>query len=75
MVIQYNPNIHACDMCKKHMKKWEYISLAKRWYTPGNNFDNFTSDIDTHVEKVAELCPECMDCLVRFITSEDKEEQ
>lgn len=64
MKIQGNTcNIHKCDICNKLIKKWEQQILVRRWYTPGKNFDKQSSDINMHLKKITELCPECMEAL------------
>ena len=60
-MIHYGSTItHTCDKCHKPIDKWEVHMLIDRYYTPGKNNDKCTSNIDTHIKKIAEFCPKCM---------------
>lgn len=51
---------YNCDICHIEVRKWELMSLSKRWYSPGEGFAKCSSDIKVHTEKLIDLCPDCM---------------
>ena len=65
-----NTGIHTCDICDKHIKKWEQTLIKKIHYTPGKNFKKCSSDIKTHTEILIELCPDCLTYLEKLIKQE-----
>ena len=65
----YNKHEYVCkcDICNKPMDKWDGMQLLKRWYTPGKNFDKVSSNIDAHVKKIIDICPDCLKKLEKGI--------
>lgn len=61
-MISYGAEItHTCDNCHKLIPKWKVHQLVDRYYTPGDKIEKCSSDIKGHINKIVELCPDCMD--------------
>lgn len=52
--------MHQCNNCRKFIPKWEAITLTKIQYSPGEKFEQCSSNIKTKTKKIATLCQECM---------------
>lgn len=71
-MIDKGTRIHTCDKCHKPISLWDIQQLVMRTHTPGDKHDICSSNIDIKIKKIADLCPECMDELIKqFIFKED----